>query len=340
MSRDNLSNYDYDFSSTDFLIYMWNKRVPLFIVSFLAGIASILISFTITPKFKSTVVMFPTTSTSISKNLLSDNYSGRATMYEIGEEEQSEQLIQILNSEEIRDRIIEKYNLMEHYGIEMDSKYPMTELYAAYNSNINFELTQYLSVIIAVYDADPQVAADIANDISYLVDTVYSSMLKQRAVEGSILVEKEYNEMLINYAELEDSMAIIRSLGINHYESQSERYHEALGKAINDGNKSAQKIFEEKLAILAKYGGAYVDIRDKLNLTIQRLAGMEKRYKEAQLEAEQNLSHIYIVDRAKVAEKKAYPKKSIIVIISVLSAFFLTLITLIITENIKKKVNA
>lgn len=284
--------------------------------------------------------MFPTTSSTVSKNLLGDNYSGRTTMYEIGEEEQSEQLIQILNSEEIRDRIIEKYNLMAHYGIEKDIKYPMTELHAAYKSNINFELTQYLSVIISVYDADPQIAADIANDISSLVDTVYNKMLKQRAIEGAVLVKKEYDEMLKAYTAIEDSMDIIRSLGVINYEAQAERYHEALGKAINDGNKSAQKIFEEKLAILAKYGGAYVDTRDELNLMIQRLATMDKRYKEAQLEAEQDLSHIFIVDTATVSEKKAYPKKSIIVIISVLSAFLLTLITLIITENIKKKVKA
>ncbi|MCF8379808.1 MAG: hypothetical protein K9H49_09540 [Bacteroidales bacterium] len=340
MSKENHVNYDYDFSSTDFLIYMWNKRVPLFIVSFLAGIASILISFSITPKFRSTVVMFPTTSTSISKNLLADNYSGRASMYEIGEEEQSEQLMQILNSEEIKNRIIEKYNLMEHYGIEPDSKFPMTQLYAEFSSNINFELTQYLSVIIDVLDADPQIAADIANDIASLVDTVYNRMLKQRAIDGFKLVEKEYNAMVINIEELEDSIDIIRSLGINHYEAQSERYHEALGRAINENNIKAQRIFEEKLAVLAKYGGTYTVLRDQLQLSVQRLSRMHQRYQEAQIEAEQNLPHIFIVDSAFKAEKKAYPKKSIIVIISTLAAFLLTLITLIVAENIKKKVKA
>lgn len=338
MAKDNKSSYNYDFSSTDLLIYIWDKRVPLFIVTLIAGVASILISFTITPKFKSTVVMFPTTSTSISKNLLSDNYNGRSSMYEIGEEEQAEQLMQILKSEEIRDRVINKYKLMEHYEIDSTSKFPLTQLYSEFNSNINFELTQYLSVVIDVMDPDPQMAADMANDIAALVDTVYNRMLKQRAIDAFYLVEKEYNTMNENMDFLQDSINKIRALGINDYETQSERYYEALAQAINSGNTKAQKIFEKKLKVLSTYGGNYAVIRDHLQQEVVRLSRMKQRYQEAKLEAEQNLPHIFIVDSAYKSEKKAYPKKSIIVIISTLAAFMLSLISLIVIENIRKKV--
>ena len=340
MIKDSQPKYNYDFSSVDLLIYMWSKRVPLTIITFIAGVASILISFTIPPKFNSAVVMFPTTSTSIAKNLLSDNYSGRSSMYEIGEEEQSEQLMQILKSEEIRNRIIEKYHLMEHYDIDPDSKFPKTQLFAEYKSNINFELTQYLSVVIDVLDTDPQMAADIANDIASLVDTVYNHMLKQRAIDAFVLVENEYNTMVENMAVLQDSINKIRALGINDYETQSERYHEALARAINEGNVKAQRILEEKLSVLSKYGGNYVIIRDHLQQEAQRLSRMKQRIQEAELEAEQNLPHIFIVDSAFKAEKKAYPKKSIIVILSTLSAFLLTFISLIVIENIRKKVSS
>lgn len=340
MAKEKKTGYNYDFSSTDLLIYMWEKRVPLVIVTFIAGVASIIFSYTITPKFRSSVVMFPTTSASISRDLLANNYSFQSSIYEIGEEEQSEQLMQILQSEEIRDRIIEKYNLMEHYEIDPASKFPLTELYAQYNSNINFELTQYMSVVIDVLDTDPQMAADIANDIAALVDTVYNRMLKQRALDAFSLVEFEYNTMLENMQELEDSVNRIRALGINHYETMAERFHEALGRAINDGNTRAQKIFEDKLKILSTYGGNYVAIRDHLRQEAVRLSQIKQRYQEARLEAEQNLPHKFIVNTAYKAEKKAYPKKSIIVIISTLSAFLITLITLIIIENIRNKLNS
>ncbi len=338
MAKENQTEHRYDFSSTDLLIYMWDKRVPLLTITFIAAVASIIISFTITPKFRSTVVMFPTTSTSISKNLLAENFSGRTTMYEIGEEEQSEQLMQILNSEEIRDRIIDKYNLMTHYEIDPDSKFPRTQLYAEYKSNIKFRLTEYLSVVVDVLDKDPQMAADIANNIAALVDSVYNRMLKQRAIDAFVLVEKEYNNMVENMTELQDSINKIRTLGINHYESQAERLHEALGQAINRGDQNAVNMIQEKLDVLSEYGGNYVVIRDHLRVEAQRLSRMKQRYQEAKLEAEQNLPHKFIVDSAHKAEKKAYPKKSIIVIISTIATFLLTLITLIVVENIKRKV--
>jgi len=57
-----------NFSSVDLLIYMWNKRMILIIVSLVAAVASIIISLQITEKYKSTVVMFPTTGASVSKS--------------------------------------------------------------------------------------------------------------------------------------------------------------------------------------------------------------------------------------------------------------------------------
>lgn len=328
----------YDFSSTDLLVYIWHKRVQLIAISFIAAIASILISFTITPKYRSTVIMFPTSSASVSRNLLSDNFSAQSNLYAIGEEEESEQLMQILNSAEIRDRIIKKYNLAEHYEIDTTSKFPLTQLYAEYKSNIKFSLTEYLSVVVDVLDKDPQMAADIANDIASLVDTVYNQMIRQRSLNAMLLVEDEYNIAKENVKELQDSIFKIRALGINEYERQSERLYEGLAQAINEDNPRAVKMFEKRLNLLSEYGGHYANLREQVNMEIQRMQRMKQRYQEARIEAEQKLPHKFLVESAVKAEKKAYPKKSIIVIISTLAAFLLTLITLILTENIKRKV--
>jgi uncharacterized protein involved in exopolysaccharide biosynthesis len=337
MSKGKKKQQEYDFGSTDLLVYIWEKRIPLVLMSFVAAVSSILISFTITPKFKSSVVMFPTTSTDISKNLLSSNYSGRTSVYDIGDEDQAERMMQILNSEQIRSYVINKYDLMDHYEIDSASKFPMTKLYAEYSSNISFKQTQYLSVVVEVLDKDPQMAADMANDIAGMVDTVYNRMLKQRAVDAFQLVETEYNEMLTKIQVLRDSIDRIRALGINDYEAQAERYYEAYGKAVAEGNTHAQKLFEDKLKILSKYGGDYVLVRDILRQESIRLSQMNQRYQEAKMEAEQNLPYKFIVDTALKSEKKAYPKKSIIVIISTISTFLMSLIVLIIIDNLKRK---
>ena len=120
---ENAKQTGYNFNSVDLLIYIWKKRVILLAVGLIAGISSIIISLLITPMFESSVIMFPASSASVSKDLLSQNYSGRQDVHGFGEEQQAEQLLQVLSSEPIRSRIIQKYNLLEHYEIEASEKY-------------------------------------------------------------------------------------------------------------------------------------------------------------------------------------------------------------------------
>lgn len=309
----------YNFSSVDLLIYMWNKRLILIIVSVVAAIASIIVSFQITPKFKSSVIMFPTTGASISKSLLSANYMGRQDAYGFGEEEQAEQLLQVLNSEVIRARIMEKYNLMEHYEIDPSEKYPYTRLNNEYKKNISFRRTEFMSVEIEVMDKDPQKAADIANDISDLVDTVYNSMKKQRAQAAYELVEAEY-------LEAEDNIAAMQ-------EYVQEMGQDISAKMKQTGSNSTTDVVKA----FAEHGGTFLTMANRLDHETEILADLRQRYKEARVEAIQNLPHKFIVDQAYASEKKAYPKKSIIVMVSTASAFLLTLILLIIIDGLKDR---
>jgi len=313
----NKEQKNYNFSSVDLLIYMWKKRWILVIVSVLAAIASIIVSFQITPKFKSSVIMFPTTGASVSKSLLSANYMGRQSAYGFGEEEQAEQLLQVLNSELIRERIMVKYNLMAHYEIDPSSKYPYTALNAEYRSNISFRRTEFMSVEVAVMDKDPQMAADIANDISDLVDTVYNSMKKDRAQAALALVEYEYLEAEELISHMQDT---VQELGQNIAASMKQ----------SGGNTSVLKA-------LAEHGGTVLAMANRLDHETEELAKLRQRYKEARVEAVQNLPHKFIVDRAYASEKKAYPKKSIIVMVSTASAFLLALILLIIIDSLNER---
>lgn len=308
----------YNFNSVDLLIYIWKKRFTLAVVGLLAGVASIIISLLITPMFQSSVIMFPTSNASISKDLLSQNYTGRQSVHGFGDEEQAEQLLQILNSEPIRARIIQKYKLMEHYEIKSDVKYPLTELYNQYRSNINFRLTEFMSVEISVMDRDPEYAANMANDISDLVDTVYNSMKKERAWEALGLVEREYKEAAESLALLRDSLNLI-------------------SQQLSSGSRSSSDPGSRILNALSENGAMYLTMHN-LAAESQMVSELSLRYKEARLEAEQNLSHRFVVERAFPSEKKAYPKKSLIVIVSTLASLLFALIVLIIVDNIRSRV--
>jgi uncharacterized protein involved in exopolysaccharide biosynthesis len=308
-----------NFSSVDLLIYIWNKRTILIIVSVLAAITSIIVSLQITEKFKSSVIMFPTTGASISKSLLSSNYMGRESAYGFGEEEQAEQLLQVLNSEQIKERIMLKYNLMEHYEIDPSSKYPYTQLANEYKSNISFRRTDLMSVEISVMDSDPQIAADIANDIADLIDTVYNQMKQERALAAFELVKKEYTDAEKNVRLLRDT----------------------LQKIGGDISLSLQRSGGNSMAHMAKAlsenGGIFYTYTIQLDHETERLSDLRQRYQEARMETVQELPHKFIVDRAYASEKKAYPKRSIIVMVSTAASFLFALILLIIVDSLKER---
>ena len=101
--------------------YKWRKTILS--VTLLALFSSVLVALLIPEKFKSTVILFPATSASISKSLMSQNSSPESDLLQFGEEDDMERMLQVLNSEDIRERISNKYKLLEHYRIPKDSKY-------------------------------------------------------------------------------------------------------------------------------------------------------------------------------------------------------------------------
>ena len=330
----------FKFNSVDLLVFAWNKRIPLMVVSIVVAIVSVALSFRITELYKSSVVLFPAPSTSASKYLMTSQYAGSQGLLAFGKEEESEQLLQVLNSDEIKDRIIKKYDLFNHYDIKPDSKLRYTQLNKKYNSLISFKRTKYQSVDIEVMDKSPDTAAMIANDIAALVDTVMNRIKRERAVTALKMVETEYHSLEKQIYAAEDSLEVLRSLGIFDYESQSEVLNDAYAEAIIDRKADAVKAIQEKLNILAKYGGAYYSINMFLRYEKEKLSDLKAKYAEAKVDAEEVLPQKYIVNSAFPAEKKSYPKKSIIVLQSTFFAFIFTYIALLIINLIRSRKKA
>jgi uncharacterized protein involved in exopolysaccharide biosynthesis len=208
---------------------------------------------------------------------------------------------------------------MEHYEIDPDSKYPYTQLANQYNDNISFRRTELMSVEISVLDTDPQIAADIANDISNLIDTVYNDMKKARAEAAFKLVRKEYMEAQRDVRTLRDSL---------------ETVGQDMAVSLRSAGGSSLAYLTRALAA---HGGTFITLTNHLDHETERLADLRQRYQEARVEAEQELPHKFIVDRAYASEKKAYPKRSVIVMISTAAAFLFTLILLVVIDSLKQR---
>ncbi len=316
-----------------FFLYKWRKA--LIVIGITAAVLSVIFSSSlfITPLYRSSVVMYPASSNSVSKSLLNENSNAKQDILEFGEDQQTEQMLQILNSSSIRDRVISKYKLAEHYGIDAGSKYQQTRLFSRYDSYISFKRTEYMAVKISVLDKDPQMAADIANEIAALLDTVKNTMQKERAVQGFRIVETEYLSLQTEIKLMEDSLTALRKLGVHDYETQAEMMNQQLAMEIAKGNTRGINALEEKLNVLAKYGGPYVSLRDALEHEKKQLSYIKARYEEARIDATEAIPQKFIVENAYKAERKAYPIVWIIVLLSVIGSLLAGMLAIFFVER-------
>ncbi len=315
------TNKNFNETSLDLLYFLYKKKIPIIAITLIGAVISIIVSLSITSRYTSSVILYPTSNVSISKSLLTNN--ARGNMMSFGDEEETEQLLQILESDDIALRIIKKYDLMKHYDIDSTSKFKETALYNIYNGNISFSKTPFQSVRIAVTDEDPVFAANIANDISNLADTAMNAIRKKRAWNSLLIVEYEYKKLQKQIQEMSDSLTVLNSLGVLNYTVQISSYSSGLAEGIARGtiSKKGIQILEEKTAKLEKYGHIHNELTNYIELEQRRLSELKAKWVEAGVEYAQNLSYRFIVNKATPAEKKSYPVRWLIVVLSTIASF-------------------
>ena len=99
----------------------------------------------------------------ISQALLVEHNPYRKDVLEFGEELEAERLLQILNSDEMQNRIIEEFNLFEHYDIKPEDKHAKTWMNLEFDDHFSFKRTELMSIEIEVLDENPEFAAAMSN---------------------------------------------------------------------------------------------------------------------------------------------------------------------------------
>lgn len=325
-----------EFSSFDLLVFLWKWRKHILIVCLLAAVSSAVVSLLIEEKFRSTVVLYPAKTSSVSKSLLQESVVDKLDFMGFGEEEESEQLLQILNSDDIRDQIIFLYDLWKHYKIEPDSKHAYSKMRSEFENNISFTRTKFGSVRIDVLDTDPEWAASIANEISAQLDTVKNRMQHERAQYGLVIVEEQYFKAVNEIEALVDSLRALGKLGVYDYESQSEVLNQQYAIAIGKGDSRGAKAVQLELDKLAQFGNNALALTQRLEFMTENVNDLKARYMQAKVDAEANLTHKFVVNTAFKADKKAYPVRWLIVVLSTLSTFILAVFVILAFENVKK----
>lgn len=321
-----MENQSYSFNFVQLLrfIVRWYKH--LFIITLVAGILTFVVcKFIITPKYQSTVVFYPSTNNSISNALLPGITGKERDVLQFGAEEEAEQLLQLLKSEKLKWDMIGRFDLMNHYGIDPTQKNAYTKLSKKYDANVSCRRTEYASIEVAVDDEDAQLAADMANGIANMLDTVKMNIQREWAVKALKIVEEQYQNKKKQIEIIQDSLKVLASFGVYNFEEQSKGLAEK-------GASSDPKTVEA----LQKYGAIQFSYQERLKLESEALGELQTKYEKAKIDAEQFLPCKFVVNTAGKSEEKVYPRTLITTIALSFTTFLMAVLVLIGMEYFKK----
>ena len=319
----------FDQNRQSLLVFLWKKRKVILGVTALGTVLSLVVSLLLTPVYKSTAIVFPTATSTVS---FSEQRNAKAGSMDFGESEHAEQLLQILQASIIRERLVSEFDLMKHYKIDENDKIKFHKLTKEFNEHFSFNRTRYGSIQIDVLDKDPEKAMLMANRVVELIDTVKNEMIRQRTSEAFKVAQRKRLILESEIKTVTDRIDSLSKLGVISIDARAGLY-QAYVDAKGAGEKTEMK---DKLTANEK-DGAYFDQLEHVRR--EKITAYEKFmeiYEQAESDAFAELNHKFVVEKAVKADKKDKPKRSIVVILGMIGTLIFVIFGLLIQDKVRE----
>ncbi|MFK8038811.1 MAG: Wzz/FepE/Etk N-terminal domain-containing protein [Crocinitomicaceae bacterium] len=317
-----------NFNSNELLKLLWLKRKTIIIVTAIAFVVGVGVSLLMPNYYMARAIVFPTKSNSVDFN-----NNSRNSVVEFGDEADAERLLQVLISPEIRDSLTAAYELYSHYEIEPDQSNPKFEFQKVYENNVVFSRTRYNSINIDVFDKDPELATDMANDIVRLVDTVMNRMIRQRAIGPMYAVAHEVSLIKEEMGDYSDRLKALSDSGVVSKDERGDLYANYL-TAKKSGDKFTSQEIKTKIDASQKFGAdydIYSNLSEFFSLRYSNILDVNDQSRQyATTNIQQTIRH----SAAELPDKKAKPKRAVIALLITLSGFVFTIFILLARERI------
>lgn len=280
------------------LIDIINKwKWPIAIVCGVAGILSVVFSLLKPNYYESTVIFLAANPYLIDRSTLFSETPGETPLFMFGSSADIDRLISIGRAQPLIEYVISKFDIAAHY--EQD----MTDPLASYKVNENF-LKNYKifknsldAIEVHVEDQDPKLAATMANDIVSYIDSSNIELLSSSKEDMANLLDQTITKLNRKLKGLNADIAIMkRNNSLEDFE-------------ITEG------------------------LREK---TIEDLSTAQLVKEQYETLSDKNISSIYILQEAHPSVKKSKPKRSMMVLSTVLAALILSCAIAIIMEQWKQ----
>jgi len=304
------------FNSKHIVDILFRWKIHLAVIAVVAIVLSVILSgpMVITPLYKSYAVAYP------------------SNVAPYSDENETEQMIEILNSGDIRDSVIRKFDLAGHWKIDSSYQFFTSTLYWIYTKRVKISKTPNEAVNIEVFDPDPRMACDMVNAILDYYNMKVRRMHKEKFYEVVVNYETIVNEKKMKIDSLKTRAEELGTkYGLMEYQAQSREVMRAL---LGTGSQSGRygEAMKYKKNIEEK-GPEMLLLQEMMQYESEEFAIFKLDYDRALLDYNRNYTHLNLLTKPYVSDKKAYPIRWLIVVASVLAVLALALIAIGLIER-------
>lgn len=343
----------------------WKKAIALIVA--VATFSAVIISFFLPKNYKAEATIVPIGGQGLSEmgatSLMAVQLGVNGLM---GGGRGSSQLLVILRSRTLAERVIEKYQLMKEFfpeywqevigeGQEVRNKRPtMEDAVSAYFGQVSFreDKKSQLIIIQAVME-NPSLAARVVNGhldefADYLNENIFTTFKRNRIYIGKQL-ERNQAEFLESGRELATfydtnrisnvvpTVDVDVSLGIKGDEQES--IIEAM-KKVDGLQKQVEGVnakIEKAKIVQDVPQQVYFEYLTNHQILLQQInALLAQQYEMAKIKETKEDLNFQVVDWARVPERKFKPERKMIVVLSSVMAFFLAIFYAFVREYLEK----
>lgn len=292
----------------------------LTVIIMISGIAGAIFSspFFMKPRFESTAIVYPI-------NIIS-----------LSDESETEQMLELFEMDRIKDTVINRFELYTRHDLVPGKPEYQYYVDLLYQERVSISPTKNESVRIACQDEDPEVAKQ-------MVETIIDEFnIGQR----ELTIDQHQDYMTLKEQELKylrdtkDSLSLrltklMLDKRVVFVEGEAERYAEGLAELL-ESNASQARIdqLEERIDNLGEVGSEVSFLRNSINRLGALHAELAREMTREASKINNPLDYAKVVRKPRAADKKKYPVRWLIVLISLIAGAFAGIVFVVAAERI------
>jgi len=312
------------FDNQRILSLIWKRKFHFIIIGVIAIFLGTIFSGPafIKPKYKSTARLYP------------------SNISEMSDESTTEQMLEIINSNDVKLKMFKAFNLDETYGIKKDDPKYLTYMFDIYNKNVETSKTQYETVEISVMDFIPQRASDMCDSIIHFYNQKVGQIHRSKNWEMVQILKKQLDKKYVEIDTVATELNQVRAeTGIIDFKDQvpevTRGYMTALatGRGSAPDTKQIKKLYDN---MIEKGTDSYW-LEKRYNFLINEIDSVNMLYELNLSEFQKDITYSHVVESPFPADKKSYPVRWLIVMFSAISAIFLALLVFLVLDYQKEE---